>query len=399
MWIGIDVGKTHHHACAIDSAGRVVWSARLANDQEEIESLLARARAGVGPVQWAIDLVSGESALLSAVLLAAGERVLYVPGRVVHRMSAALAGEGKTDAKDARVIAETSRVSPRQLRALTAADPILADLTPLIAYRTQLKADWGRGINRVRSQLATIFPGLERVVDLRTRTPWVLLTFAVTPAQIRALGQDAIADRLIAQGVRRPDAAKLATRVLGAAMQQTVQVPAETVVAELIMRQAKRLLELRAEIYALGVALAERFREHPKAEILESLPGYGPVIGTEVLLATGGGSLSGFATAGHLAAFAGLVPVPRDSGRISGNLRRPKRYNRRLRFVFYAAAFASLKSSPQSRAFYERKRAERHNHRQAVLALARRQVDVLWALLRDNRTYTIDPPTRAAIAA
>jgi transposase len=92
-----------------------------------------------------------------------------------------------------------------------------------------------------------------------------------------------------------------------------------------------------------------------------------------------------------------LVPVPQDSGRVTGNLRRPKRYNRRLRRVFYLAALSSLRTTGPSRQFYDRKRGERLIHSQALLALARRLVDVLWALLRDGREFTLDRP--AALAA
>jgi len=62
------------------------------------------------------------------------------------------------------------------------------------------------------------------------------------------------------------------------------------------------------------------------------LPGFGPHLGAEFLVVTGG-DLASFATPGRLAAYAGLVPTPRDSGRVVGNLRRPKRYNPRLRRV------------------------------------------------------------------
>ena len=144
--------------------------------------------------------------------------------------------------------------------------------------------------------------------------------------------------------------------------------------------------------------ISERFRAHPQAAIIESMPGMGPILGAEFVVATGS-SLASFATSGHLAAYAGLVPVPQDSGRVTGNLRRPQRYNRRLRHVFYMAAFSSIKAEGPSRAFYERKRGERLTHTQALLALARRLVDVLWALLRDGRFFTAAPPPPAARAA
>ncbi len=110
------------------------------------------------------------------------------------------------------------------------------------------------------------------------------------------------------------------------------------------------------------------FRQHPWAATIESLPGMGPGLGAEFLVEPGG-DLSGFASSGPLASYAGLVPVPRDSGRVSGNLHRPRRYNRRLRRVFYMAALSSLHyADGPSRRFYDPKRSERQVHAQALLA-------------------------------
>jgi len=39
------------------------------------------------------------------------------------------------------------------------------------------------------------------------------------------------------------------------------------------------------------------------------------------------------------------------------------------------------------RAFYDRKRAEGKRHTQALVALARRRVNVLWAMLRDGSEF------------
>jgi hypothetical protein len=50
-------------------------------------------------------------------------------------------------------------------------------------------------------------------------------------------------------------------------------------------------------------------------------------------------------------------------------------------------------------AFYDRKRAERLIHTQALLAVARRLIHVLWALLRDDREFTPEKPTAATAAA
>ena len=116
------------------------------------------------------------------------------------------------------------------------------------------------------------------------------------------------------------------------------------------------------------------------------MPGFGVVLAA-TFLANTGGDLAAFENVDRLASVAGLAPAPRDSGRISGNHHRPRRYNRRLMRTCYLAALSSLKSSPASRAFYERKRAEGKSHKQALIALARRRINTIWAMLRDRTTY------------
>jgi len=114
----------------------------------------------------------------------------------------------------------------------------------------------------------------------------------------------------------------------------------------------------------------------------------GPILGAEFLVAVG--DICAFSSADRLAAYAGLVvPAACDSGKKRvGKHRRMRGGNKTLKRVFfYQSAFASLRSSPESRAFYERKRAERKRHTQALIALARRRVNVLWAMLRDGTTF------------
>jgi hypothetical protein len=44
--------------------------------------------------------------------------------------------------------------------------------------------------------------------------------------------------------------------------------------------------------------------------------------------------------------------------------------------------------APDSRAFYARKRREGKRHHQALIALARRRVNVLWAMLHNREAFT-----------
>lgn len=92
------------------------------------------------------------------------------------------------------------------------------------------------------------------------------------------------------------------------------------------------------------------------------------------------------------------MPVPNDSGRRTGNLHRPLRYSRPLRHVFYLSAQTSMIRPGPNRDYYLKKRDQGATHSQAVIALARRRVDVLWALLRENRPWTATPPASTRTA-
>ncbi len=92
----------------------------------------------------------------------------------------------------------------------------------------------------------------------------------------------------------------------------------------------------------------------------------------------------------------GVAPTLRDSGRVNGNLHRPRRYHRGLPRVLYTSALISIRNCDASGRFSERKCAEGKRHVQAVLALARRRVNVLWVLIRDGRCYQDGLPVTAA---
>lgn len=250
-------------------------------------------------------------------------------------------------------------------------------------------------INRLRDVMTSVFPALEREFDYSAcKGALVLLTGYATPERIRRIGPMRLTAWLQRRRVR--NYAQIATRAVDAARSQRVTLPGEQIAADIITELATDILTLDTRTADLDAQIAAMFRSHPDAASIESMPGFGPILGA-MLLATAG-DLRGFPSAGHLAAAAGLVPVPNDSGRRTGNLHRPRRYSRPLRHVFYLAAQTSSMRAGPNRDYYLRKREHGRAHTQAIIALARRRVDVLWALVRDHRCYTDTPPdlTRSA---
>lgn len=382
-WAGIDAGKGHHHVVVIDPDGKRLLSRRVANTEPDLLELIDAVQALATQIAWAIDLADGPAALLIALLLQRVQSLVYLPGIAVNRATGGYRGEGKTDAKDAAVIADQARMR-NDLRVLQIQDDTIAELRMLTAHRADLSADRVRAINRLRGRLTGIFPALEGNLDFANHGPLVLISGFQTAEAIRAIGAQQLERWLRSRKVRRAD--KLAAAALEAADSQQTRIVAEQLEGALIARLAATVLELDKELAEIDTLISERFRSHRQAELITSMVGIGDLLGAE-FLAAAGDTMTAFASADHLAGYAGLAPAPRDSGKRTGNLHRPRRYNRQLQRVFYTSAQISIQHSPASKAFYDRKRAEGKRHRQAVLALARRRVNVLWAILREEAAY------------
>ncbi|MFC8270615.1 hypothetical protein ACFUIZ_33610 [Streptomyces cinereoruber] len=227
------------------------------------------------------------------------------------------------------------------------------------------RLDRSRQINRLRARLLEYFPALERAPDLTKKGPVLLLATYQTPAAIRRLGVRRLETWLRNRKVQKAGA--LAAAAVEAAQGQMTALRGEELGAELVSRLAHSVADHNDEVAELDARIEARFRQHRDAEIIPSLPGMGPTTGAE-----------------FIAAFAS---VPWDSGKVSGNLRRPRRYHRGLQRALYLSARISVFWCPVSKAYYDRKRKEGKGHKQTVLALARRRVNILWAMIRDHTPF------------
>lgn len=397
VWAGVDVGKEQHWVCVVDDTGTVVLSRKVVNDEAQIRELVADVDALGAQVSWTVDLTTVYASLLLMVLADAGRSARYLSGRQVWQASGTYrGGEGKTDAKDARVIADQSRMRGSDLPVLHPDDDLITELRMLTAHRADLVADRTRTINRLRHQLVAVCPALERAAQLSSDRGWVvLLTRYQRPKAIRQSGVSRLTRILADAGVR--NAPTIAAAAVAAAKTQTVRLPGEQVAAGLVAQLAKEVIALDDRIMTTDADIEDRFRRHPLAEVITSMPGIGFRLGAEFLAAVGDPALIG--SADQLAAWAGLAPVARDSGKRTGRLHTPKRYSRRLRRVMYMSALTAIRCDPMSRAYYQRKRDQGKRPIPATICLARRRTNVLYALIRDNRVWQPGSPPIATTAA
>lgn len=384
VFIGIDVAKEVHWACAMDRDARVLFSQAVDNDPAAIGALIARIEGlEADSTRTAVDMLGGVASLLCAMLAEAGLPLVHTPGLAVNRARQGIrGGERKSDPKDAAVIAELARTRS-DLRAVDQPDPLDAEIRLLVGRRRELVIEQTRRAGRLRDLLSGLFPALERRIDPTTRTGLVFLSHYAAPEDIRAAGEKRILRKLAkaATGLRGLEA--LAEDAVRAAQAQTVTIPGARLRAEIIADIAREALAARDRLKATDQAIRERLATHPDAALILSMPGMGATLTAELIALVG--KIDRFDSPDALAAAAGLAPVLRQSGKTSF-LRRAAGGDKALKRVFYQAAFTSL-GRPDSRAFYDRKRAEGKRHHQAVIALARRRVNVLWAILLSRQPF------------
>ena len=378
--VGIDIAKEIHWITAIDADGVVLIDRKLLNTPTDIAALADQLTALGGAIRIGLDVMGGIAGLAEAMLEAAGFNLVHVPGMAVNRArQGTVGGENKSDPRDARTIADQVRTRS-DLRQIEPATEIDLEIRLLVGRRRDLVEAQTQRLSRMHDLLVGIFPGLEACLDLKTKGPLHLLTKFVTPAELRTAGKKRLVRHLQAAG-GLPNIEALADRALTAAAEQAIAVPAERMTARLIRELAAEALASRTRLIELDRELEALLDRHPDAALIRSLPGMGVVLSAELIAEAG--NLSRFRSADALASAAGMAPILRQSGR-SRFLRRPNGGNKGLKRVFYQSAFCSL-GHDDSRAFYDRKRREGKRHHQAVIALARRRVNVLWAVVQ-NRT-------------
>ena len=231
----------------------------------------------------------------------------------------------------------------------------------------------------------------------------------VNPAQVRAfaaaIGQRAKTDPIDAAVIAHfaaatqpevrplPDGATQALADLVTRRRQIIQMivaegQREKRAAPRARKSIQRLLKaLRAELADLNTEIDETVRGSPlwreKEDLLASVPGVGPItVRTMLAELPELGSLD----RRKIAALVGLAPFTRQSGKWRG-----KSFigggRASVRAVLFMAAMTAMRRNPVLRAFHQRLRAAGKPKMVAVIAVARKLLTILNAILRDKTKW------------
>ena len=180
--------------------------------------------------------------------------------------------------------------------------------------------------------------------------------------------------------------------MFGAISAQTVSYPAASVAESQVRILCKRIMELNSQIAEIESAIAAKSASIPATPLLMSIPGVGEW--TAAVIASQVGDISRFRSADALASYAGLAPRKRQSSKSLNKVSARRGGNKELKNAIVQSVQIALTWEGPERERYRKKRAEGKKHKQAVRALARRRVEVIYAMLSTGSFY--QPPTAVA---
>jgi len=325
--IGADTHKRTHMLVGVDAdTGQVLSGRQIAATDDGHLGAVRWARELHSERVWAIEDCRHVSRRLEQALIAAGERVLRVPPKM---MGASRRGEreaGKSDEIDALAVARAVVKDGVERFPAAYLDERAMDIRLLSDHRDQLVRERTSIQNRLRWHLLALCPELEAQLPKGGLTRHVV--------------QERIARRL---------------RSFGADQR-----------ARVAREQLSRIRTLTRQAGELERELHRLVEAHRPALLAEQ--GCGTLTAATLIGRTAGAER--FPTDAHFARQAGVAPIPASSGEVVRH-RLHRGGDRRLNSALYMIAITKARIDPQTKAYLERKRAEGKTKREALRCLKR----------------------------
>lgn len=388
LQVAVDVGRAQHRV-AIGLGGAALEEFDLPHTPLGITKFFARVqeyeRAHGARVSVAMEGHGGYARPLDSQVLAQGWRLYAINNLKFARFKEIFPAPAKTDAIDARRMLQLMELRGR----VPMAQAVLQEVAPVDAVHEQLKAltrrrrqlvDERMGINlRMQAELQGTAPGLLAITG-QADNLW-FLNFLLCKSDLRQLKK--VRPQTL---LRVPGIGKVYAQAIAEWQRSAVLAHCVAWTGPMIQADARRMLALRDALAALEQQIAKLSEQSSLAQRLHSVPGFGEICSGE--LAGEIGNIARFTAEASLAVYLGAAPLDNSSGKRSA-ARLPRQINPRARDALLRAVVHHMGQVPQSKAFYDRKRTQGKTHMQAVRALARHLVRVLFSMLTQNRDYRL----------
>jgi transposase len=391
-FVGWDWASTTHDITVVDQAGRILKRWACEHTEAGLAQALHRLRQHGQPATLPV-IIERTSGLVIDRLLAAGHPVVPVHPTAFHAARPRWgASSAKSDPGDSYKLADYLRTDGHRLRRLEPVDAGLRQLQSLVRLRDDHIAAKTAASNQLGALLDAHWPGPKALFyRLGSEIALAFLTDYPTPESAARLGETRMAAflrRHAYRGGKTPT--ELLTRLRLAPTPPTGLPP--EVLAQLIGAQIQLLRTLLSTITALEAEIKRIVATHPRARLLQQLPGIGQ-INLAQILAEIGPILDRVEDAEQAAAECGATPVTKASGKTTGVYFRWAA-NTRARKAITAFAHNSRMQSRWAQGLYRdaRNRGKRNPHANRIVARA--WIRVIWACWHTNTPY--DPHKHTA---
>ena len=390
LYVGDDWAEDHHDVEVMNEAGKVLAKKRLpegAAGMSQLHGLIGRHVPEDADDAEVVIGIETDRGPWVAALIAAGYTVYPANPLLASRYRERHAVSGaKSDGGDAHMLADMVRTDSHQLRPAAGDSPEAEGIKVVARTHKTMIWDRTRTVQRLRHQLREYFPAaLEAFDDLDAPDALELLAKAPDPARAAKLTRAQVAAAL--KRARRHHVQDRTGAILAALRGEHLGQPAALTAAyaATVRSLVAVLVTLNEQVRFLEAQVKEHFGRHPDAEIYQSQPGIGAILGARVL-GEFGDDPRRYVSAKSRKNYGGTSPITRASGKKKVVAARFIR-NDRLIDALMSWAFASLNASPGARAFYDQQRAKGLEHNDALRRLANRLVGILHGCLKTRTLY------------
>ena len=385
--VEIDVGSENHWVGIGLSEGEVLEEFEVEHTQRGFKDFFRRVerhRRGLKrPVEVAMEGYNGWARPLDTQIQQRGYRLLNVNNLKLARYKEIFPAPAKNEQIDARKMLELFQLQ----RSLPLAKDVLQEvgerptenlqLKRLTRRRRQLVQEKVRLASRLHSDLQAVCPELASLTGALTNL-W-FLRFLTSRKELRQLSRMHLSSLLKIQGIGLHYAQIIQQWQAQAGFSSDV-----SWVGPMILSDAGRLLELLAQIDELEQQIVLVAEQSAMARRIHTIPGFGTICSSE--LAGEIGTLDRFEKEASLALYLGMTVLEKSSGK-QQSTQPTRQINRRAKSAMMAAVAQHIRRVPESKVYYDKKRAEGKRHNQAVRALGRHLVRVIWSMLTQERDY------------
>jgi len=384
VFVGIDWADREHEVCILDQEGTELARFRVPHNRQGFKDLKQRVLRHAGTPEEAPCFLETSQGLLVHFLLENGFPVYPLNPKVVD--SRRKPSGAKSDAIDARLVADIGRSDFRRLRRLVPDSEHMRELKILCRDQDALLEQTTRLRNQLTATLKEYYPvALELFSDPTLPVALAFLQAYPTLEAARRASLSKLVAFLKAQ--RHPQAEAAARRIYGLvhAPQLEASPGVTRAKSRYVLALISQLEPLLEAIRQYDEEITRLFESHPDSVIFASLPGAGTRLAPR-LLAGWGEDRGRYENAAAMQALAGTSPVLHQSGkyRFARCRRACVKFLRRALHLF---AYQSVRLVSWARAYYARKRAAGKTHHEALRALANIWVRIIFAMWLKRETY------------